>query len=114
MIRSLLVASLLLLTSCASTVRSAWRDWGNADLAGTQAPPLAAGVWLLPANDDANDGVREAPEDWRPGLVGPRGCSDAGSEFGDDRPIPWRPPASAAFCPVVLSPPLARANGPLP
>ena len=68
MIRPLLVASLLLLTSCGSTVRSFWRDWGNADLAGTQAPPLTDGVWLLPASGDhaGADGVREAPDDWMP------------------------------------------------
>ncbi|MFT7536677.1 MAG: hypothetical protein ACI85K_002631 [Hyphomicrobiaceae bacterium] len=64
MIRPLLVASLLLLTSCGSTVRSFWRDWGNTDLAGTKAPPLTDGVWLLPASGD--DGVREAPDDWVP------------------------------------------------
>ena len=64
MIRPLLVASLFLLTSCGATVRSFWRDWGNTDLAGTQAPALKDGVWLLPAS--ADDGVREAPDGWVP------------------------------------------------
>lgn len=64
MLRLLLVASLVFMTSCASTVRSVWRDWGNADLAGKAAPSLDDGVWLLPATDE--DAADEAPENWRP------------------------------------------------
>lgn len=64
MIRTLLAASLLLLTSCASTVRSVWRDWGNTDLAGEQAPPIANGTWLLPPSEE--DVAHIAPDDWQP------------------------------------------------
>lgn len=64
MIRSILLASLVLLTSCASTVRSVWRDAGNADLAGEAAPPLEDGTWLLPPTDD--ELAQVAPDDWRP------------------------------------------------
>ena len=52
MLRSLMLASLVLLTSCGSTARSLWRDWGNADLTGRAAPPLEGGVWLLPPDDE--------------------------------------------------------------
>ena len=64
MLRLLTLASLVLLTGCASSVRSLWRDWGNTDLAGRTAPGLAQGAWLLPPGDD--DGARDAPDDWTP------------------------------------------------
>lgn len=64
MIRPILLASLLLLTSCASTVRSVWRDLGNTDLAGEPAPPLRAGTWLLPPT--AEELADAAPDGWRP------------------------------------------------
>jgi len=64
MIRPILLASLLLLTSCASTVRSVWRDLGNTDLAGEPAPPLQNGTWLLPPTTDELAEV--APDGWRP------------------------------------------------
>lgn len=64
MVRSLLLASLVLLTSCASSVRSLWRDWGNADLAGRAAPALDDGAWLLPPDDE--EAARDAPDGWVP------------------------------------------------
>jgi len=64
MVRLLLVASLMVLAGCASSVRSLWRDWGNADLAGRAAPALDGGAWLLPPDDE--DGARDAPDDWVP------------------------------------------------
>jgi hypothetical protein len=64
MLRTLLLASLVLLTGCASSFRSLWRDWGNTDLAGRTAPALSDGAWLLPPDDD--DGARDAPDAWVP------------------------------------------------
>ena len=63
MLRATLLLSLSLLAGCAN-VRSIWRDLGNEDLAGREAPGWVDGEWLLPPDDD--ELAREAPPDWQP------------------------------------------------